>query len=282
VSLAHAALVGLAVLVGSAIPFVPTGEVVSGAAALSADSARSVLVLFAVALTASVGGDSAMLVSTRLVARFAPERSKAWLRAGGTAAAAAERARTVITGHAFSAVLTGRLVPGGRAPVIIALGLGRYPLRQFIRIDVVACAVWAAVYVVLGATGGRLADTPALGAVIAVGAAAALGLVVQITRVAVLQLAAPGWAARRDALRLAGQRRRDGPQANRSQRAPLHAVRLPSPTRWHLTSAHAAAAPIEHRDPGGHRRSRRRDVPGASLDHRCGTSRWRRRPTRRW
>ena len=83
-----------------------------------------------------------------------------------------------MTRNAFNAVVTGRLIPGGRTPVIIALGLSRFPVRRFLVADTVACALWAAVYSTLGSLGARIANHPVWGLVIAIAFATILGLLV--------------------------------------------------------------------------------------------------------
>ncbi len=173
--LTRTALLGLLVLVGSAVPFVPTGEAVSAAAAFVSGSLVDVVVVFVVVLVASVAGDSAMLLGAGLATRLLGPAQKAWL-ARRKLAPAVLRARTSIATHAPQAVLTGRLVPGGRAPVIIALGVSRYPVGRFVVADLVACAAWAAIYVALGTVGGRATGHPLLGTAVAVVFAVALGL----------------------------------------------------------------------------------------------------------
>jgi len=199
VSSGSVALVGLVVLLASSVPFVPTGEVVSGAAALT-QSVPWLLVVLAVVVVASVAGDSLMLLGVRALARLAHRRPTSptgtdltelsapsepseplpptglrgrvdtWLRRlGGT-----------VRANAFTSVVTGRLVPGGRAPVIVALALERYPLHRFIGADLVACTAWASTYVALGALGGQVSGHPLVGTAVAVAAAVALGAGLQV------------------------------------------------------------------------------------------------------
>jgi len=184
VSSGSVALVGLVVLLASSVPFVPTGEVVSGAAALT-QSVPWLLVVLAVVVVASVAGDSLMLLGVRALARLAHRRPTSptgaaptglrgrvdtWLRRlGGT-----------VRANAFTSVVTGRLVPGGRAPVIVALALERYPLHRFVGADLVACTAWASTYVALGALGGQVSGHPLVGTAVAVAAAVALGAGLQV------------------------------------------------------------------------------------------------------
>jgi membrane protein DedA with SNARE-associated domain len=173
------ALLGLAssVLLGSAIPFMPTGELVSGSAALVADSWLGVSLIFGVSWVCSVLGDTLLLLEVRLLRG----RLEVWLdrhKIGGRV----RRAQQTLSDNAFSAVMTGRLIPGGRAPVIIALGLSPFSVRQFVKIDLAACAAWAAVYSIIGAVGGSLVSNPVWAMVIAVAAAVSLSAVAQRLR----------------------------------------------------------------------------------------------------
>jgi len=196
VSSGSVALVGLVVLLASSVPFVPTGEVVSGAAALT-QSVPWLLVVLAVVVAASVAGDSVMLLGVRALARLARRRptsptsptSLTSLTGGEPAGVPGLRGRVdawlrrlggTVRDNAFTSVVTGRLVPGGRAPVIVALALERYPLHRFVGADLVACTAWASVYVALGALGGRVSGHPLVGTAVAVAAAVALGAGLQV------------------------------------------------------------------------------------------------------
>ncbi|WP_091414046.1 DedA family protein [Friedmanniella luteola] len=169
---AHLVL-ALSVLIGSALPFVPTGEMVSGAAAYAAHSELNILLIFVITWVCSVLGDTVML----LEARWGRRRLQAWLsrhRFGSRVTAAQE----ALTSNAFNAVVTGRLIPGGRTPVIIALGLSRFPVRRFMLMDMVACALWAGIYSTLGSIGGRIANHPVWAMVVAIAFAVSVGLLV--------------------------------------------------------------------------------------------------------
>ncbi|WNB84560.1 VTT domain-containing protein [Cellulomonas sp. ATA003] len=175
------ATLGLAVLVASAVPFVPTGEIVSGAAALAGGSVPAALTLYVVVLVASVLGDGVMYVAATVAADRLPARARAWL-AARRSAPAVRRARRDISGRAYRSLLVGRLVPGARAPVIIALGAGRCAPGTFVAADVLACAVWAGLYVTIGAVGARVTGHPVAGTALAVACAVTLGLTVQGVR----------------------------------------------------------------------------------------------------
>lgn len=170
-------LLALAVLLGSAIPFVPTGEMVSGAAAVASHSELNVALIFLITWVCSVLGDTVMLIEARLGAR----RLRPWIARRKFA----ERVQTAQSGlarNAFNAVVTGRLIPGGRTPVIVALGLSRYPIRRFMAYDAVACALWAGIYSSIGSVGGRVAHHPVWAMVVAIAFAVSMGALVQQIR----------------------------------------------------------------------------------------------------
>lgn len=193
-------LLALSVLFGSAIPFVPTGEMVSGAAAYATHSELNVLLIFLITWLCSVLGDTLMLVEARLGAR----RLRPWL-ARRRFSDRVDQAQEALNRNAVNAIVTGRLLPGGRTPVILALGLGRFPIRRFMLIDLLACAVWAGIYATLGSIGGRVAHHPIWAMVVAVAFAVSVGALVQQLR----RL----WLGRQ-------QRRAAGPAAGSAQTEP--------------------------------------------------------------
>ena len=165
------------VLVGSAVPFVPTGEMVSGASAYAAHSKVNGFAIFVITFVCSVLGDLIMLAEFRLGAR----KLRPWIarRKFGTAVKKAEKA---VTRNAVHAIVTGRLIPGGRTPVLVALALARYPVRRFLPYDLLACALWATVYTTIGSIGGRVAHHPVWAMAIAIAFSVCLGLGVQQVR----------------------------------------------------------------------------------------------------
>jgi membrane protein DedA with SNARE-associated domain len=159
----HQLLLGLVVLVASALPFVPTGEIVSGAAALAAASTPAVVALFFLAWICSWAGDTLLLLEVRLLAR--PLQS--WLDRRASHPKVLQ-AQERLERNAFVAVVTARLVPGMRAFVILALGLVGTSLRRFVVADLVGCGIWAAAYTAAGAIGGRLTTHPVVAVVVAI------------------------------------------------------------------------------------------------------------------
>lgn len=159
----HQLLLGLVVLVASALPFVPTGEIVSGAAALAVDSTPSVVAVFFLAWVCSCAGDTLLLLEVRLLAR--PLQS--WLDRRGSHPKVSQ-AQQRLQRNSFAAVVTARLMPGMRAFVILALGLSGTSLRRFLVADLVGCGLWAAAYTAAGAIGGRLTSHPVVAVVVAI------------------------------------------------------------------------------------------------------------------
>ena len=171
-------LLAVWVLFGSAIPFVPTGEMVSGAAAVASHSQLNEWLIFLITWVCSVLGDTILLLEARLGAgliRARLERSKL--------AARVRQAEQALSQNSFNAIVTGRLIPGGRTPVIAALGLSRYPIRRFLPASIVACGLWAGIYSSIGTIGGKVAHHPAWATVVAISFAVCMGmLMTQIQR----------------------------------------------------------------------------------------------------
>ena len=164
-------------VLGSAIPFVPTGELVSGSAALSTPDLPPLVAIFVVSLVCSMLGDTALLLEARLGRR----RIQSWLdrRPLGQNVRSAQNK---IDQNATTAIITGRLIPGGRAPVILAIGLSQTTLRRFLAADIIACSLWAAIYTSIGALGGSIAGNPFCGLALGVTAALALSALLQLGR----------------------------------------------------------------------------------------------------
>ncbi len=167
-------MLALWVLVGSAIPFVPTGEVVSAAAAVGSYSKLNAWLIFVITWVCSVLGDCLLLLQVRFGARWLGpriERSKFAPRVA--------QAQSALTQNSFHAIVAGRLIPGGRTPVIAALGLSHFPMRRFLPATVVACGLWAGIYSSLGTIGGKIAHHPVWATVIAISFAVSIGVAVQ-------------------------------------------------------------------------------------------------------
>jgi membrane protein DedA with SNARE-associated domain len=151
------------VLLGSIIPVVPTGAVVSAAAALAvAGQGLSLPLVVGVSVAGALLGDlvtfgAAKLGSTatvRLVSRGQPPER-----------IAAVRERFLRQGVLL--VVVGRLVPAGRIPVLLAAGALDHPWRRLVPAALLACLLWAVAYALLGIVSGGLFDDPVAATLVA-------------------------------------------------------------------------------------------------------------------
>jgi membrane protein DedA with SNARE-associated domain len=175
----------LLVAFGALVPVVPTGAVVSGAAAVAfhrSPPALPLLLVFAVAALAAFLGD---LLLYWLGQRGGRSRSGSrWLgrmreRAAPDRLAAARRK---LDEHGVTVLVLSRLVPAGRIPVMVACLLSRMPVRRFVRGAAPACLVWTATYQMIGILGGSLFPEPWQGVAAAVGLTLLVGAVPQVWR----------------------------------------------------------------------------------------------------
>lgn len=160
----------LLVALGSLVPVIPTGALVSSAAvvAFHQSSPFSLLLVFAVASAAAFLGDVCLYWLGQRGVRS--EHGSKWL-AALTRRAAPERlaqAQEKLEEHGGTVLVLSRLVPAGRIPVMLACLLGKMPLKTFARGDVPACLAWAATYQLIGILGGSLFPEPWQGVVAAV------------------------------------------------------------------------------------------------------------------
>ncbi|MGC5360416.1 DedA family protein [Streptomyces sp. DT24] len=163
----------LLVTLGSLVPVVPTGALVSSAAvvAFHQTSPFALLVVFGVASGAAFLGDIGLYWLGQRGVRS--RNGSKWLRTLSDRAAPERlaQARQKLDEHGAMVLVLSRLVPAGRIPVMLACLLGRTPMRRFARGDVPACLAWAATYQLIGILGGSLFAEPWEGVVTAVGLA---------------------------------------------------------------------------------------------------------------
>ncbi|POX40234.1 hypothetical protein C3486_14765 [Streptomyces sp. Ru73] len=159
------------VVLGSLVPVVPTGALVSSAAAVAFHhtSPFALLLVFLVASAAAFLGDLGLYWLgargvrskngsrwlERLRERSAPERLA--------------QAQQRLDEHGVLVLVLSRLVPAGRIPIMLACLLARQPVRWFARGDLPACLAWAATYQLIGILGGSLFSEPWQGVAAAVG-----------------------------------------------------------------------------------------------------------------
>lgn len=143
-----------AVLIGAVLPVLPTGAAVSAGAVLASHSHPIGLVgvLIAGAAGAYVG-DLIVYAGCRFGGERLAKRI-GWLRDN----ASLDALRIRLAEHEISVLLTSRLIPGGRVPVLLAAGLAGYPWQRFALVDLTASSLWAAVYMAIGLLGYALFD----------------------------------------------------------------------------------------------------------------------------
>jgi membrane protein DedA with SNARE-associated domain len=151
------------VLLGSVVPVVPTGAVVGAAAALATSSGRLDLVLVLVLSTLGAWlGD----VLTFAVCRSGGPAAVRWV-ARGQHADRIEEVREQFHRHGWQLVVVGRLLPAGRIPVLLAAGALAYPWRRLLPASLLAAALWAVAYAVIGVVSGGVFDNPLLATLVA-------------------------------------------------------------------------------------------------------------------
>ncbi|MEU5303810.1 DedA family protein [Streptomyces noursei] len=161
----------LLVVLGSLVPVVPTGAVVSSAAAVAFhhSSPLALLLVFVVASGAAFLGDLGLYWLGR---RGVHSRNGSRWLARLRDRAAPERlaqARHRLREHGVLVLVLSRLVPAGRIPVMLACLLAEMPPRRFARGGLPACLAWAATYQLIGLLGGSLFPEPWQGVAAAIG-----------------------------------------------------------------------------------------------------------------
>ncbi|MCK1815602.1 VTT domain-containing protein [Streptomyces sp. XM4011] len=155
----------LLVLVGSLVPVIPTGALVSSAGVVAfhhSDPVVFTALVFAAASLAALCGDLLLFALGRGGTR--------WLRRLREQAApgAVRRAQRQLAERGTVVLVVSRLVPGGRIPVMLAALLTRMPVTAYARGCFPAALAWAATYQLIGLLGGALFPHPWQGVLAAV------------------------------------------------------------------------------------------------------------------
>lgn len=153
--------IGGLVLVGSIVPVIPTGAVVSAGAAAAWTHAG----LFAVALVVAVSTIGAFLgdLATFALCRGFGDRALRLVRVDRTRPSHAERLATAerrLLDHRVAVLVIARLIPAGRIPILVAAGLMEIPWKAFVPAQLLAALIWAALYSALGLAGGSAFREP--------------------------------------------------------------------------------------------------------------------------
>lgn len=187
----------LLVVLGSLVPVVPTGALVSGSAAVAVHQTAAplaLLLVFLVAATAALCGDVTLYwLAQRGVGARGSSRWLARLRER-TGPEGLARARRNLARHGVTVLVVSRLVPAGRVPVMVACLLARTPLRVFLRGALPACLVWTLTYQLIGVVGGALLPRPWQGVAVAVGLTLLAGAVPAGWRRLRARSRAAGWS----------------------------------------------------------------------------------------
>src|SRR3954468_11400428 len=153
-----------AVLIGAVLPVLPTGAAVSAGAVLALH--RNPIGLGGVLLAGAAGaylGDLIVYAGCRFGGERLAKRV-GWLRDNASLDALRDR----LSEHEIGVLLTSRLIPGGRVPVLLAAGLAGYKWERFALVDLTASSLWAVVYMAIGLLGYALFDELWQGVVAAV------------------------------------------------------------------------------------------------------------------
>ncbi|TCO23361.1 membrane protein DedA with SNARE-associated domain [Kribbella steppae] len=153
-----------AVLLGAVLPVLPTGAAVSAGAVLA--SHGNPIGLAGVLLAGALGaylGDLIVYAGCRFGGERLAKRV-GWLRDN----ASLDALRVRLADHEIGVLLTSRLIPGGRVPVLLAAGLAGYSWERFAVVDLIASSLWAAVYMAIGLLGYALFDEPWQGVLAAI------------------------------------------------------------------------------------------------------------------
>lgn len=158
-----AALAG-AVLIGAVLPVLPTGAAVSAGAVLA--SHHNPIGLVGVLIAGAAGayaGDLIVYAACRAGGETLAKKV-GWLRNN----ASLDALRVRLAQHEITVLLTSRLIPGGRVPVLLAAGISGYRWHRFAVIDLIASSAWSGVYMAIGLLGSALFDEPWEGVVAAI------------------------------------------------------------------------------------------------------------------
>jgi membrane protein DedA with SNARE-associated domain len=164
------------VLLGSIVPVVPTGAIVGAGAALAVTGDDLSLPL--VVLVATLGALIGDLV-TFAITRFGGPSAVRWV-ARGQHADRIEEVRNQFRRHGWLIIVTGRLLPAGRIPVLLAAGALSYPWRRLVPATVLACFLWALAYTLIGVVSGGIFDSPLLATLLATVLVLVLALVLNL------------------------------------------------------------------------------------------------------
>lgn len=167
------------VLIGSIVPVVPTGAVVSATAAMAAhrDPATVVAAILVGAIAAYLGD-----AVTYALCRLGGEPLVRRLILSRRPATLAESMKARLRMRPTSALVVARLLPAGRIPMLLAAAVVGVAWRRFCTANVTACLVWSLAYAGIGLLGGAVFPEPWQGVLAAVALAVVFTLLVSRIR----------------------------------------------------------------------------------------------------
>jgi membrane protein DedA with SNARE-associated domain len=173
--------------VDALFPLVPSETTAIAAGVLAATGDLSIALVIAAATAGAFIGDTSSYglgraLGDRVSSRLLPQKRRAW----------AERA---LGARGGALIIGARFIPGGRTAVTLTAGLISMPVRRYVRLAALAAVLWASYAALLGYVGGRaFEEHPWRGLVIALVAAAALALGIELVRRLVARLQRPALA----------------------------------------------------------------------------------------
>lgn len=170
-------MVGALVFVGSVVPVVPTGAVVTAAAALAmGGQMRSLVGVVLLGAAGAFAGD----ILTFALSRLGGLRARRWVVRVGAQALDGRVRRLQQRGGPL--IVASRLIPAGRIPTLAAAGTLGYPWLRFLLADGAGVIVWVMAYAGLGVAGGNAFARPWVGALAALAAVLVVEVALQAGR----------------------------------------------------------------------------------------------------
>lgn len=170
-------MVGALVFAGSVVPVVPTGAVVTAAAALAMGGRMPSLV--GVVLLGAAGAFAGDILTFALC-RLGGPRARQWVVRGRAQALDGRVRRLQQRGGPL--IVASRLIPAGRIPTLAAAGTLGYPWVRFLLADGAGVILWVIVYSGLGVAGGNAFARPWVGALAALAAVLVVEVVLHVGR----------------------------------------------------------------------------------------------------
>jgi membrane protein DedA with SNARE-associated domain len=162
-------------LIDAVFPPIPSESVlVAAASAAVAGGSTNLWLLCIAAAAGAIVGDNLAYVIGRWVGT---ERFR-WMR-HPRVASFLDNARTRLQRHGAPLILAARYIPVGRVAVNMGAGALGYPRKRFFVLTVIAATTWAAYGAAIGTVAGHWFEGhPMIGAVVGIGLAIAVGLVI--------------------------------------------------------------------------------------------------------